>query len=148
MNNSWVLQPFSNRTEVAGKKRDSITQRQYLAGLNLQSSRGIRQPGEKQRSKEKQNERKQRWNKILLLICTEDELLSYHCGCKWKPCQKGVTSKGRQIKYVFFLALCRECARLQKVSTAKAEKQNKCVPHTEKQLEVVYIATSLQQSDS
>lgn len=144
-----MLQPFSNRTEVVGIWGSNwIPQRQQLAGVSLQSNRGIRQSGEKWHSKGKQNERKRRWNKIPLLICIEDELLSNHCSCKWKPCQRSVTSKGKQ---VCFLAFYRECVWLQKATVAKAEKREQVKQnalHREMQPKVVHLEMNSQQGYS
>lgn len=70
----------------------------------------------------------------------KDELLAYHCSCKWKLCQKGVASIGSQIRYIFFIALC-VCAWLQKVTAERAGKQikqNKSVPHLSVRIHYIF----------
>lgn len=136
----------SHGMEVAAKScwrvRDSHSQGQSLAGLSLGQTEG-----EKQRSKGKQNERERIWNKIFSLICAGDELWSYCCRCKWKPSQRGRSSTGKQIKYVLFLAFCRECVWLQKAAATRTEKQTKWNKHAlcgEQQLTAVHLAMSSQ----
>lgn len=132
MSSSWVLQPFSSWTETAGERlSDSITQRQLLAGLSFPSE-GLDRQEKSSVAKKNKMKGKGDETRFSYWFALKDELLAYHCSCKWKLCQKGVASRGNQIKYIFFFPLCGGCAWLQKLTEARAEKQikqNKCVLH-------------------